>query len=172
MTPKPPSTLSIIARSILAAAATLVLLLGAGCAVAARQPSAAAPTTLPTRQATAGQQVVLSNADRRLQATLDDTPAGRAFTARLPLTLSLRDTMGQARTATLVQPLDVTGVPTITRPTTGGVYYEPETGQVAIFYNSLGQQVPAPGLVKLGTLINPAAPVPLGDWTTVRITPA
>lgn len=165
------STPAKLGTTLLAAAVLIVLLLATGRAVSQFQLTSSAPTQ-PTHPAAHGHQIVLSYADQHVQATLDDTAAGRAFTARLPLSLDLNDAMGQARLAILDRPLDVTGAPTVTRPITGGLYYEPETGQLAIFYDSLDQQVPAPGLVKLGTITSPTTTFAIDRWTKVDLASA
>jgi len=84
--------------------------------------------------------------------TLDDTPAGRAFAARLPLELTVRDPMGQAKSGPLPSPLEVTDAEPVLDPTVGGLYYWPPSHTVAIFYDDLGQTVPPPGLIRLGVV--------------------
>jgi len=84
--------------------------------------------------------------------TLDDTPTARAFAELLPLQLTLSDPMGQAKSGLLPHRIDVTGATAVADPTVGLVYYWPPTGDLAIFYDDLGQSVPPPGLVPLGVV--------------------
>ena len=34
----------------------------------------------------------------------------------------------------------------------GGIYYWPDTATLAVYYDDLGQSVPPPGLIRLGTV--------------------
>jgi hypothetical protein len=99
-----------------------------------------------------GPSVVLRFDDHTVAATLTDTPAARDFAANLPATLVLRDTWGQAKTGQLPQPIQVAGTDTVTKPLAGGIYYWPDTGTLAVYYDDLGQSVPPPGLIRLGTV--------------------
>ena len=85
-------------------------------------------------------------------ATLDDTPAARKFAAMLPLQLELHDPMGQAKSGPLPRPLDATGVEPVFDPAVGEIYYSAPSGTFAILYDDLGQTIPAPGLVRLGSV--------------------
>ena len=40
----------------------------------------------------------------------------------------------------------------MTKPLPGGIYYWPDTGTLAVYYDDLGQSVPPPGLIRLGTV--------------------
>jgi hypothetical protein len=83
---------------------------------------------------------------------LDDSAAARAFAAMLPLRLTLRDPMGQAKSGQLPSPIDITGSKPIAHASVGSLYYWAPTNTVAIFYDDLGQTVPRPGLVRLGVV--------------------
>jgi hypothetical protein len=85
-------------------------------------------------------------------ATLSNTPAAREFAAMLPLQLKLHDPMGQAKSGPLPRPLDATGVERVFDPAIGEIYYSPPSSTFAIFYDDLGQSIPDPGLVRLGTV--------------------
>ena len=85
-------------------------------------------------------------------AVLADTPAARQLAAALPVRLSLHDRMGQAKSGLLPTPLDTAGAERTLEPEVGGIYYWPPTSEVAVFYDDLGQTVPPPGLVRLGTI--------------------
>jgi hypothetical protein len=81
-----------------------------------------------------------------------DTPAGRAFAEQAPVPLRWRDLLGQAKAVHLSTPLPVADDERVLDPVVGGVYYWPPSGDVAVFYEDLGQTVPPPGLVPLGTV--------------------
>lgn len=83
---------------------------------------------------------------------LDDTDAGRAFSSELPLELDLRDPMGQAKSGRLPHPIDVAATGRVVDPEVGILYYWPQSGDIAIYYDDLGQTVPPTGLVRLGVV--------------------
>jgi hypothetical protein len=87
-----------------------------------------------------------------VRATLTDTAAARQFAAKLPLTLDLRDPMGQAKSGRLPAPIEHASAESTIDPEVGGIYYVPDRAMIAIFYDDLGQTVPPPGLVRLGTV--------------------
>ncbi len=100
----------------------------------------------------AGPRIVLRFDAEVVTATLTDTAEARQFAAQLPLTLDLRDPMGQAKSGRLPVPIDHPGAESVTDPDAGGIYYVPERAMIAIFYDDLGQTVPPPGLIRLGTV--------------------
>ena len=105
--------------------------------------------------------------------TLDDTPAARAFAAMLPLRVTLRDPMGQAKSGPLPSPIDVTGAARVFDPSVGVLYYWAPSHTVAVFYDDLDQSVPAPGLVRLGVVNGGLAAIrSAGNSYRVRIEPA
>lgn len=118
-------------------------------APAARGPVTAA-SALP--RAVDLSRVVLHLPEASATIALDETPAARAFAAMLPLRLALSDPMGQAKSGPLPDRIDVTGATRATDPVVGVLYYWPPTGDIAIFYEDLGQSVPGPGLVRLGVV--------------------
>lgn len=81
-----------------------------------------------------------------------DTPAARTFAERAPVPLRWRDLLGQAKAVHLSTPLPVADGGRVLDPEVGGVYYWPPSGDVAVFYEDLGQTVPPPGLVPLGAV--------------------
>jgi hypothetical protein len=97
-------------------------------------------------------RIVLQFGDEFATATLSDTPAAGEFAAMLPLQLKLRDPMGQAKSGPLPRPIDAAGGEPVFDPAVGGIYYSPPSGTFAVFYDDLGQSVPDPGLVRLGTV--------------------
>lgn len=70
----------------------------------------------------------------------------------LPVTLELSDAWGQAKRGRLPHPVPVEGAMRILRPRPGGIYYWPGTAALAVYYDDLGQSVPAPGLIRLGVV--------------------
>jgi hypothetical protein len=52
----------------------------------------------------------------------------------------------------LPSPIDITGAATVTDPAVGDIYDWPDSATIAIFYDDLGQSVPPPGMVRLGTV--------------------
>ena len=96
--------------------------------------------------------MVLRLSDGTATATLEDTAAAREFVAQLPVRLTLRDPMGQAKSGRLPRPLAVADAERVIDPQLAGLYYWPPSGDIGIFYDDLGQTVPPPGMVRLGTV--------------------
>ncbi|HET7397810.1 MAG TPA: cyclophilin-like fold protein [Intrasporangium sp.] len=113
---------------------------------------ASATTTTAPNHAGASGLVLLRVPDGTATVTLDDTPAAQAFAAQLPLRLTLRDPMGQAKSGQLPSSIDVTGARPVFHPRVGELYYWAPSHSVAIFCDDLGQSVPPPGLVRLGVV--------------------
>lgn len=129
--------------------------------------SEASPTTAggPT-----GQRIVLRFDQAAVPATLADTAAGREFAALLPLTLLLRDPMGQAKSGPLPARIDATGSDRVHDPEAGDIYYVPDSQTLAVFYDDLGQRVPAPGLIRLGAADGDLASIAAaGNRVRVRV---
>ena len=129
----------------------------AGCAIGSATASPGADSSVSTGAATgvaapSGQRIVLRFDQEVVAATLADTTAGREFADLLPLTLDLRDPMGQAKSGRLPAPIDTAGAKTVIDPNTGGIYYVPDRAMIAIYYDDLGHTVPPPGLVAVGSL--------------------
>lgn len=97
-------------------------------------------------------EILLRLPDGLATVTLDHTPAARAFAAMLPLRVKLGDPMGQAKSGKLPSRIDVTGSARVFNPTVGELYYWAPSRTIAIFYDDLGQSIPAPGLVRLGVV--------------------
>jgi hypothetical protein len=114
--------------------------------------SSASAAAASAAEETGSVRITLTVGDQVVGATLADTPAGRAFAAMLPLTVDLQDPFGQAKSGPLSHAIDVAGVARQFHPTTGGIYYWPDGGDLAVFYDALGQGVPSPGLVRLGSV--------------------
>ncbi len=70
----------------------------------------------------------------------------------LPLSLTLHDPMGQAKSGRLPYRIDASAAQRVNDPELAGIYYWPPTGDIAIFYDDLGQSVPPPGMVRLGSV--------------------
>jgi hypothetical protein len=150
---------SVSRRTAAVLATTLLVALLAGCSTesptAGINTTAPSPSTVvspPSSASTGSARIVLRFGDEFATATLSDTPAAREFAAMLPLQLNLHDPMGQAKSGRLPRPIDATGGERVFDPAVGGIYYSAPSGTLAIFYDDLGQSIPDPGLVRLGTV--------------------
>jgi len=97
-------------------------------------------------------QLVLRMSDGSATATLENTPAARQLAARLPVQLTLHDPMGQAKSGRLPFHLPMPEAGWVVDPDVSGIYYWPPSGDIGIIYEDLGQTVPPPGMVRLGTV--------------------
>ena len=150
MTTTPRPTFRRWAGAVLAAASLVGVL--AGCSLASPGAGLDSPNMSPTSASMDAVRIVLRFGDQSAAATLADTPAAREFSAMLPLELTLRDPMGQAKSGPLPRPIDVSGVQPVFDPAVGQIYYSAPSGTFAIFHDDLGQSVPDPGLVRLGAV--------------------
>lgn len=136
-----------------AAAVALVAMAATGCAGSSvANPAPVDSSATAGAAAAPGRRIVLRFDQAVVPATLSDTAAGREFATLLPVTLELRDPMGQAKSGTLPVPLAATDDAPVTDPEAGGFYYVPGRDMVAVFYDDLGQTVPSPGLTLLGSV--------------------
>jgi hypothetical protein len=87
--------------------------------------------------------------DQVLHASLDDRPAGRAFAALLPLTVSLSDHAGTEKISDLPARLPTEGSPPGTAAQAGDLAYYAPWGNLACFYQPFQY---SQGLVTLGRL--------------------
>jgi hypothetical protein len=140
-------------RAAVAALVAALFTVVTGCSVGtgttdrtATVPVSSSPTTGPAAR------VVLQFGDHAVPVTMADSATSRELAARLPLRLQLSDAWGQAKSARLSHSLPVHGTARTLTPQPGGVYYWPDTGALAVYYDDLGQSVPPPGLVQLGTV--------------------
>jgi hypothetical protein len=124
----------------------------AGCSLPAGPGVAASVSLSGTSGVAAGVPAVLRSGDQAAAATLTDTPPARQLAAMLPLTAQLKDVWGQAKSGRLPQVLAVEGGSPTHDPTPGEVYFWPHTEVIAVYYDDLGQPVPAPGLIRLGVV--------------------
>ncbi len=92
-------------------------------------------------------QIVLEG--QTLAATLEDTPAARAFADMLPLELSLEDFHAIEKVADLPGPLPTESEPEGIDPEVGDITLYAPWGNLAIFYRDFGY---ARGLVRLGRI--------------------
>ena len=97
-------------------------------------------------------RLVLRFGEEVATARLSTTPAACAFAAMLPLHMSLRDPMGQAKSGQLPGPIDTAGARPVFDPSVGGIYYSAPSSTLAIFHEDLGHSIPEPGLVRLGAI--------------------
>jgi hypothetical protein len=150
---------SVRRRTAAVLATTSLVALLAGCATesptAGINTTAPSPSTVvgpPSSASTGSARIVLRFGDEFATATLSDTPAAREFAAMLPLQLKLHDPMGQAKSGPLPRPIGAAGGNPVFDPAVGEIYYSAPSGTFAIFYADLGQSIPDPGLVRLGTV--------------------
>ena len=144
------------AAAVLATASLVAVL--AGCST--DSPAAGSNTTTPFPSAvvspppasTGSVPIVPRFGDEFATATLSDTPAAREFAAMLPLQLKLQDPMGQAKSGPLPRAIEASGSEPVFDPAVGEIYYSPNSSTFAIFYEDLGQSIPDPGLIRLGTV--------------------
>ena len=88
----------------------------------------------------------------------------------LPLTLDLRDPMGQAKSGQLPVPLSSSDVVMVDDPEVGGLSCVPGSQMLAVLYDELSQQVPPPGLTRLATVDgDPTAIDAAGNRFHVRV---
>jgi hypothetical protein len=111
----------------------------------------ASAAELPTEEV-GSVRITMTVGDRVATASLADTRAGHRLAAMLPVTVDMQDPFGQAKSGPLPRALPVAGTAREFQPITGGIYYWPDGGDLAVFYDSLGQAVPPPGLVRLGSV--------------------
>lgn len=126
----------VIVSSVVGLGALLLTAVAAGEDVGAPRDDAA------TRIRIAGQGVEWT-------ATLEDTPAARAFQAMLPLELTLEDYHGIEKVADLPSGIPTGDAPDGIDPAPGDITYYAPWGNLAIFYRDFRY---ARGLVRLGRI--------------------
>ncbi|ATJ81447.1 hypothetical protein BEI_0460 [Halomonas beimenensis] len=125
-------------RQALKAAMAVFTLAYAAAALADGAPSTEIPMKI---------QIVLEG--QTLAATLEDTPAARAFADMLPLALDLADYHGIEKIADLPAALPTDDAPAGIDPEVGDITLYAPWGNLAIFYRDFGY---ARGLVRLGRI--------------------
>ena len=150
---------SVRRRTAAVLATTSLVALLAGCSTesptAGINTTAPSPSTVvgaPSSASTGSARIVLRFGDEFATATLSDTPAAREFAAMLPLQLKLHDPMGQAKSGPLPRRIAAAGGEPVFDPAVGEIYYSANSSTFAIFYEDLGQSIPDPGLIRLGTV--------------------
>nr|WP_243875905.1 cyclophilin-like fold protein [Streptomyces sp. 846.5] len=108
----------------------------------------AAPSDRSTTTTTMDIQVTLDG--RRVDATLNDSPAARDFAELLPLALDLQDFHGTERVADLPRKLETSGAPEPVAARAGDIAYYAPWGNLAIFYKD--GPAPSADLLILGHL--------------------
>jgi hypothetical protein len=146
------SSSAVVRRLAGFAAAALLTATAAGCTAAGYAPAPVGLVSTPDASGATGLRIVLRFDRAAVPATLSDTAASRELASLLPLTLDLRDPMGQAKSGRLPVPLNASDVAVVTDPEAGCLYYVPDSQLLAVFYDDLGQAVPTPGLIRLGTV--------------------
>ena len=97
-------------------------------------------------------RIELVAGDEIATATLDDTPEAHALAAMLPITVDMEDPFGQAKTGRLPHALPLDDPDRSRNYAAGDLSYWSSSGTIAVVYDALGRSVPAPGLVRLGTV--------------------
>jgi hypothetical protein len=91
----------------------------------------------------------------------------------LPVSVDMDDPFGQAKTGPLPRALEVEDATRSRRYAAGDLSYWSPSGKLAIVYDALGQSVPPPGLVRLGTVeVGLNAIASAGNRFTMTIRPA
>jgi hypothetical protein len=149
------------------------------CSIAIRMTMAAAvlisgPALAEARNAEPRKEVAMTRihvivGNETLDATLDDTTAGRDFAALLPLKLTLSDYNATEKVADLSRKLDTTDAPVSYTPKVGDITYYAPWGNLAIFYKPFRT---SSGLVRLGAFDGPIDALLKGGDIPVRIEPA
>jgi hypothetical protein len=146
------------------------------CLIAIRMMMAAAvlisgPALAEARKVEPPKEVVMTKilvtvGNETLDATLDDTTAGRDFAALLPLELTLSDYNATEKVADLPRKLDTTDAPVSYSPKAGDITYYAPWGNLAIFYKPFRT---SSGLVRLGAFDGPIDALLKGGEIPVRI---
>lgn len=114
---------------------------------ASTQPTAGAGPAGPSSGATVAINVTIGG--RTYAATLADNPAARDLAAQLPLTLTFRDYNRVEKIATLPRALSTHGLPAGADPEINDIGYYAPTGDLVLYYGSVGYW---DGIVRLGVL--------------------
>lgn len=101
-----------------------------------------------------------------LPARLNNSAAGRAFYAQLPLTLELKDFAGEEKISDLPARLPTSGSPGFHHARAGDIAYYAPWGNLAIFYRDHGR---ADKLVSLGRIEGSFTPLLSARPVTVTI---
>jgi hypothetical protein len=153
-----------VAAALVALLAVLVALLaghpgGDGADSVARpiSPTSSANTpSAPIRTSSdrggAAGRIELVVGDKTATATLADTPEARAFAAKLPVSVEMHDGFGQAKTGRLPGKLGIDDAARARSYAAGDLSYWSPSGKIAVVYDPLGESVPPPGLVRLGSV--------------------
>jgi hypothetical protein len=119
---------------------------------------------------TAVTTVELASGSTTVRGTLENTPAGRDFSALLPLTLAVSDFHATEKISDLPRRLSTDGAPAGTEPAAGDISYYAPWGNLALFYRDYPY---SDGLVRLGRLDPGAAELleGLAEGATITISP-
>jgi hypothetical protein len=127
----------VVSLAVIAAGSTAVR---AAVGASDRSPVVSATTTSATHgpaarvttHAVGRERVELVVEGHIATATLADIPAAHQFAAMLPVELDMHDPFGQAKSGALPRALDVGDAARVFDPATGGVYYWPDGGDLAV----------------------------------------
>jgi hypothetical protein len=129
-------------------------------------PALAETWNAEPRKEVAMTKIHVTVGNETLDATLDDTTAGRDFAALLPLELTLSDYNATEKVADLPRKLDTTDAPVSYTPKAGDITYYAPWGNLAIFYKPFRA---SSGLVRLGAFDGPIDALLKGGDIPVRI---
>lgn len=108
---------------------------------AASAPSSTAPPA-PSASSSSGRHqegtpIRITVGDQTLEATVGDTPTGRALVDQLPLTLDFEDLNGQEKVGHLEEELPMDGMPEGDDPVVGDLGYYAPWGNVVLYYGDV-----------------------------------
>lgn len=116
-------------------------------------------------------KINLTVAGKTVTATVMDNPTAREFVSLLPLTLSMKDLFGREKFAHLRKPLSETGARTKTYEVGDVAYWSP-THDLAIYYRSDDESIPAPGIIPIAKIVGGTDPFNGPGSLKVRVTRA
>ena len=149
-----------------AAAASLAVVLAAGLAACtdesdsgSGESAAGASSASPSESSSAsppdsdddqeGTPIRIIIGDQTLDATVRDTPTGRALLEQLPLTLDFEDLSSAEKIGHLSQELPMDGMPEGDDPVVGDLGYYAPWGNVVLYYGDVGYW---DGIARIGTI--------------------
>jgi hypothetical protein len=96
-------------------------------------------------------RIRLTIGDQEVTGVLEDNPATRDLVSMLPITVPMGDLFGREKPGALSRPLTGDVEPVFTYRV-GQIAYWPPSHDILVVYAGDGLQVPAPGLIPLGTV--------------------
>ncbi len=115
---------------------------------------------------TSGTPITLTIGDQIITATLHDNPAAHALAQQLPLTLTFNDFNAVEKTAALVSPPSMDGMPEGADPEIGDIGLWAPGGDLVLYYGDVGYWN---GIARLGTFDDVAAIASLSGPVTITL---